>query len=88
MAKAYEPYEVDRIDKVDSKQLEAWYTLVHVSQRWRILCVWITASPQSTASLHNQQTCEADARCLANLAHRHTRSGTLFSPEDGAHGKG
>ena len=37
MAKAYETYEADRISKVDSKGLEAWYTLVHVCQRWRIL---------------------------------------------------
>ena len=37
MAKAYEAYEVDRIDQVDSKQLEAWFTLVDVCQRWRIL---------------------------------------------------
>jgi len=37
VAKAYETYEADRNDKFDSKQLEAWYTLIHVCQRWRIL---------------------------------------------------
>jgi hypothetical protein len=37
VAKAHEAYEADSIDRVESKQLEAWHTLVHVCRRWRIL---------------------------------------------------
>jgi len=43
---------------------------------------------QSTTALHNQQTCEADARYLANLSHHLTQPETLSSPTDDVHGKG